>query len=139
MSENLISNHKKLKIMKTVISILSLLFVSLSSFAYELNPLICRIYFTDNNNGHTYPEIKRAPQRNPGGTYYDTVNVSFGSDLSDVSITVSRDGAEIYSDDYPNIICGEVITYSLDEAGEYTTTVYVDGERIAEETVNISE
>lgn len=85
------------------------------------------------------PNIKRAPQRNPSGTYYDTVNVSFGSDLSDVSITVSRDGAEIYSDDYPNMICGEVITYSLDEAGEYTTTVYVDGERIAEETVNISE
>lgn len=126
--------------MKTVNLILSLLFVSLSSFAYELNPLICNIYFTNNNNeDDTHPEIRRAPQRNPGGTYYDTVNVSFGSDLSDVSITVSRDGAEIYSDDYPSITCGEVITYSLDEAGEYTTTVYVDGEQIAEETVSIIE
>lgn len=125
--------------MKTVNLFLSLLFVSLSGFAYELNPLICKIYFTDNNNDHTSPRPRRAPQKNPGGTYYDTVNVSFGSDLSDVSITVSRDGAEIYSDDYPSITCGEVITYSLDEAGEYTTTVYVDGEQIAEETVSIIE
>ena len=83
------------------------------------------------------PSVKRAPVKGAQVKVGDNIYVSFTSELNDVSISVLFNGAEIYNESYVNVVSGDVFSCSITEVGEYTVIVSVNGETVAEGTVNV--
>lgn len=101
---------------------------------------VCMICFSKvncYNNPVSGFSVKRAPAKDVQVKVGDNIYVSFTSELSDVSVAVLFNGTEIHNESYVNVMTGDVFSYPITEAGEYTVIVSVNGETVAEGTVNV--
>lgn len=117
------------------------LFHSMIGVAANYNDFngICNISFNRDvdDSGIKHPVVRRAPGLNPN-EIEGFLNISFDVSLPDAVIVIQCNGEELYSENYLNIVCGDTFSYSLTEAGEYTTFVYVNGELVEEETILVN-
>ncbi len=130
---------KNFKILLITLALTSITFKGFADnlFTQYYNDL-CVIYVTNFfHNPNDYNKIKRVPAKDAQVKVGDNIYVSFTSELSDVSVAVLFNGAEIHNESYANVVSGDVFSYPITEIGEYTVIVSVNGETVAEGTVNV--
>lgn len=99
---------------------------------------LCVIYVAKYySNPNDYNKIKRAPAKDVQVKVGDNLYVSFTSELNDVSVSVLFNGTEIHNESYVSVVSGDVFSFPITEAGEYTVIVSANGETVAEGTVNV--
>ena len=123
--------------------LLIVLLTSLSVWADGYNGFtnFCKIYYSNEMYDHPiYPELRRSPRIDSNSNTISSgfLYISFEVPLPDAVIVIQCNGEELYSENYSNIVCGDIFSYSLTEAGEYTTFVYVNGELVEEETILVN-
>lgn len=126
---------KRLKLFFFVVALLT----SFNAFADNNFIGPCKIYYSMSEyDDPTFPRVKHAPKLNADEQTGGLLFVSFYATLGNVEIVVSYEGMELYKDSNLSTVCGDTFSYSLTEAGEYTTFVYVNGELVEEETILVN-